>query len=109
MQPLFEMTKSRPAAVERAAAKPPAATNPTDPVRKFRNLRVRQYHDGLDQLSTRSLYPILDRDTEPRAPSLFLSSNLMRPVASQFLNHERNILVFNICAFAVLFKPNGFQ
>ena len=40
-----EITNSKPAAVESAAAKPPSRHQADNPIRKFRNLRVRQYHD----------------------------------------------------------------
>ena len=79
MPTAFEMTNSNPAAVESAAAKPPAELI-RQSSRKFRNLRVRQHHDVWIK-SIHSGLLILDRGIEPHHPR-FCPPNLMRPVAS---------------------------
>ena len=78
-----EITRSKPAAVERAAAKPPATISP---ITHGGKLAISGFARTIISLSiVNSL--ICSSATYWITPSAFLSSNWSKPVFSQFLNH----------------------
>ena len=81
-----EITNNRPAAVDNAAANPPAATNPTT---QFGSFAISGFANTM--MSGSIVSSFATSDFSPRywmRPSPFKSLNSINSVASQFLNHS---------------------
>ena len=79
-----ETTSSRPAAVESAAASPPAATRP---MIQLGNAAISGFASTMMSRSIVSSF-VVASPTYWMSPSPFLSSKVIRPVCSHFVNHS---------------------
>ena len=95
----MEITKSNPAAVERAAASAPAATRATT---QFGSPAISGFARTMMSRFTSSSF-VSGSPTYCISPSPFLSSNLIRLVASHLVNHSGTSLYSTLLTVLIRF------